>query len=451
MSLLSRLPRKGLLGSSSNGVGKVHISDNGIWTSLRKSPLLLPWWMSPIKDFKNLHSFAPVNYSLQPGNHSQRYQRDGARDLPLRTDNSQRRYLHVDAEEPFIHFALQGADLLRVQTRMVANHVRGCLVWLAFSQDGKIFAELPGTIIRSDGIIATSASCLSALKSKELKVDVRIPDTGETCTGVLLDADFCSNITLVKIGPCEQKPVPTIGKFNCLCHISYAVAAGSSFPHSGGVLAEPRYVPCYKRSEGCVGDVSGRVRRVSEINIRIKIVCSFLCIGYLSGSSFLHIRYVSGSSSSVSMLDRFPVSEIEKTESHNAFTSGQTIEAEVDDGDAADIGGCLVDPKQGVVGIIHYMHGSEVKATPIDIVFKTLEDIEMHRRIYTNFMVQILEMLRCGDVEKRGVPTGLGRGVDGEMDDGYPGEGFSWSQSYCLKVPKLLLLLIKQLQGVVGE
>lgn len=34
---------------------------------------------------------------------------------------------------------------------------------------------------------------------------------------------------------------------------------------------------------------------------------------------------------------------------------------------------------QGVVGIIHYMHGSEVKATPIDIVFKTLEDIEMHR------------------------------------------------------------------------
>lgn len=33
----------------------------------------------------------------------------------------------------------------------------------------------------------------------------------------------------------------------------------------------------------------------------------------------------------------------------------------------------------GVVGIIHYMHGSEVKATPIDIVFKTLEDIEMHR------------------------------------------------------------------------
>ncbi|KAI8549533.1 hypothetical protein RHMOL_Rhmol06G0031900 [Rhododendron molle] len=394
MSLLSRLPRKGLLGSSSNGVGKVHISDNGIWTSLRKSPLLLPWWMSPIKDFKNLHSFAPVNYSLQPGNHSQRYQRDGARDLPLRTDNSQRRYLHVDAEEPFIHFALQGADLLRVQTRMVANHVRGCLVWLAFSQDGKIFAELPGTIIRSDGIIATSASCLSALKSKELKVDVRIPDTGETCTGVLLDADFCSNITLVKIGPCEQKPVPTIGKFNCLCHISYAVAAGSSFPHSGGVLAEPRYVPCYKR---------------------------------------------------------FPVSEIEKTESHNAFTSGQTIEAEVDDGDAADIGGCLVDPKQGVVGIIHYMHGSEVKATPIDIVFKTLEDIEMHRRIYTNFMVQILEMLRCGDVEKRGVPTGLGRGVDGEMDDGYPGEGFSWSQSYCLKVPKLLLLLIKQLQGVVGE
>ncbi|KAG5543054.1 hypothetical protein RHGRI_015967 [Rhododendron griersonianum] len=283
MSLLSRLPRKGLLGSFSNGVGKVHISDNGIWTSLRKSPLLLPWWMSPIKDFKNLHSFAPVNCSLQPGNHSQRYQLDGARDLPLRTDNSQRRYLHVDAEtfppEKFIRLALQGADLVRVQTRMVANHVRGCLVRLAFSQDGKIFAELPGTIIRSDGIIATSASCLSALKSKELKVEVRIPDTGETCNGVLLDADFCSNITLVKIGPCEQKPVPAIGKFNCRRHINYAVAAGSSFPHSGGVLAEPRYVPCHKR---------------------------------------------------------FPVSEIEKTESHNAFTSGQTIEAEVYNGNGSD-------------------------------------------------------------------------------------------------------------------
>lgn len=49
--------------------------------------------------------------------------------------------------------------------------------------------------------------------------------------------------------------------------------------------------------------------------------------------------------------------------------------------------------------------------------------IYTNRRIYTNFMVQILEMLRCGDVEKRGVPTGLGRGVDGEMGDVSGGNG----------------------------
>jgi len=308
----------------------MNISDSGSWTSLQKWPPLLPRRMSHVNDFINLHSFAPVNYSLQTGNHSQRYQCGGARDLPLRTDNSQRHYLHGGAGTPppesYTHFVLRGDDLLRVESRMIANHVRGCLVCLAFGQDGKIFAELPGTIIRSDGIIATSASCLSSLKSKELKVtvDVRIPDTGETCKGVLLDADFGSNIAFVKIRSCKKPPGPAIGKFNFLRFRTFAVAAGCSFSHRGCELAEPRYVACYRS---------------------------------------------------------LPVSVIETAESRNASTSGQIIEVVANKSEPADIGGCFVDPLQGVVGIVHSVHDSEVKGTPIDIVFKTLEDIKMHRAI----------------------------------------------------------------------
>lgn len=320
MSLLSRLPRKGLLGSSSNGVGKMNISDGGSWTSLRKLPLLLPWRMSHTKDFKNLPSFAPVNYTLRSGNPSQRYQLGGARDLPLQTDNSQRYYLHSVAGTPeldtskYTNLVCGGDQLLRLRAEGAAYILRGCLVSLAFSCDGKIFAELPGTMIRSDGIVATSASCLSDLKSKELKVtvDVRIVDTGETYNGVLLDAGFCSDIAFVKISSCGQHPVPKFGKSDVLRSMFNVVAAGCSDPWRGCVTEKPNYVECFM---GLFGD-----RKTWPI-----------------------------------------------------------IEAQVTRTAPPGVGGCLVDPDFGVVGIIHCVQDFQVKATPIEIVFKTLEHIKMHR------------------------------------------------------------------------
>ncbi|KAI8536829.1 hypothetical protein RHMOL_Rhmol10G0286800 [Rhododendron molle] len=238
-SLLSRLTCKGLLGSSFNGVGKMNISDSGSWMSLHNSPLLLPWRMSHTKDFKNLPSFAPVNYTRNP---SQRHHLGGIPYIPLQTENPP----PPPETLTYVNLAIQEDELVRMWTERAAYHVRGCLVCLAFSQDAETFAELPGTMIRSNGIIATSASCLSSLKSKGLKVtvDVRILDTGETCNGVLLDAGSCSDIAFVKISSCGQQPVPSFGKSDSLRFMHVVMAAGCSSPYRGCVSAEPRYVKC---------------------------------------------------------------------------------------------------------------------------------------------------------------------------------------------------------------
>ncbi|KAE9450243.1 hypothetical protein C3L33_17867, partial [Rhododendron williamsianum] len=155
----------------------------------------------------------------------------------------------------YVNLVIQEDELVRMWTERAAYHVRGCLVCLAFSQDGETFAELPGTMIRSDGIIATSASFLSSLKSKGLKVtgldgfsgfivsqnyadhmvDVRILDTGETCNGVLLDAGSCSDIAFVKISSCGQQPVPSFGKSDSLRFMHFVMAAGCSSPYRGCV------------------------------------------------------------------------------------------------------------------------------------------------------------------------------------------------------------------------
>ncbi|KAH7845759.1 hypothetical protein Vadar_005706 [Vaccinium darrowii] len=292
----------------------MNISDSGSWTSLRKSPLLLPWRISHAKDVKILPSFAPVNYTHQSGNPSQRYQLGGARVLSLQTDNSQRDYLPPPETMTFINLCPYGAEQLRVFAGYAANHVRGCLVCLSFSEDGEIFAELPGTMIRSDGIIATSANCLSSLKSKGLKVtvDVRIPDTGETYNAVLLDTGFCSDIGFVKISSCGQQPVPAFGQSDSLYCTPYVVAAGCSSPYGDFVSAKPRYTGCH--------------------------------LGLLANRR------------------TWPI-----------------IEAKVLTGKPPEIGGCLISTYSGVVGIIHYVHDFEVKATPIELVLKTLEHIEMHR------------------------------------------------------------------------
>ncbi|KAG5530033.1 hypothetical protein RHGRI_030410 [Rhododendron griersonianum] len=290
-SLLSRLPCKGLLGSSFNGVGKMNISDSG-------------------------------------RNPSQRHHLGGIPYIPLQTENPP----PPPETLTYVNLVIQEDELVRMWTEWAAYHVRGCLVCLAFSQDGETFAELPGTMIRSDGIIATSASCLSSLKSKGLKVtgldgfsgfivsqnyadhmvDVRILDTGETCNGVLLDAGSCSDIAFVKISSCGQQPVPSFGKSDSLRFMHFVMAAGCSSPYRGCVSAEPRYVEC------SLGLIEGR------------------------------------------------------------RTSGLIIEADVTKSGAPGIGDCLVNPNAGVVGIIHHVHDYEIKATPIELVFKTLEHIKMH-------------------------------------------------------------------------
>lgn len=72
--------------------------------------------------------------------------------------------------------------------------------------------------MRSDGIIATSSSCLSFLETsrqlKDIKVDVdfRMGLRRERYEGVLLDGDLCSNIAFVRIGPRRPISQPVFAK-----------------------------------------------------------------------------------------------------------------------------------------------------------------------------------------------------------------------------------------------
>ncbi|XP_058194198.1 uncharacterized protein LOC131310936 [Rhododendron vialii] len=400
-SLVTGLPLKGL--GCSNGLENVNNSGN-VWTSLHKSPLLLPL-MPRTKDSRTLPSFVPLNVSLKSGRYRRHQCVADARDLVLPPGTPQRNavslltgqhrryhygggtnprnvpdvdhslgrivpdvddlvgrgvchFPHVDdligrratppRSDPKIHtpiFRCGGVEHSLIGK--AASYVRGSLVRLTFHQDRRILTVLAGTIIHSDGVIATSASCLSFLKSEEHKfmVDVKILATQKTYAGVLLDVDFCSNIAFVTIASSQPLPHAIFGKLDDLLSGDRVVTAS-----------------CSKE----LGR-SDRMRLTDGVRDEI------------------HFRDVSLESPKPNYVEGYVslvANEEENPEPHNARTSGLIIKACVTNRHDAAIGGCLVDPRRGVVGVVHFAdaYNSRVEATPIELVLKYLEYFEKRLR-----------------------------------------------------------------------
>ncbi|KAG5526529.1 hypothetical protein RHGRI_032716 [Rhododendron griersonianum] len=398
-SSVTVLPLNGL--GSSNGVGTVN--NSGIWTSLHKPPLQLPWMPRTQNRHYRRHQCGgdARDFVLRPGTSPRKggiydmFLKPGtpaiiddlvlragtpttiddlvlragtpmiindlvlragtptskggdAHDLFLRPEYSQRDVFGNDAH-PSIKFFM-GDETVRMWTCMAATYINGSLVRLAFHQDGNILTVLAGTIISSDGIIATSSSCLRFLKGEELKkvrVDVTNLDTEKIYKGVLLDADFCSNIAFVKITSHVDLASAVFGNLDHLLPCSSVVAA--SCTTKLGSLDLFRMMDHAKLADGLPNSKA-------EPNFVVGL--------------FSRIAY-----------------EEENNEPHKARTSGQIIKAAARNSLDTAVGGCLVDPRQGVVGIIHRANpdNGQIEATPIDLVVKYLEHSEKagyHTRFY---------------------------------------------------------------------
>lgn len=292
--LLSRLPLKAL--GSSHAVRRVNAS--GIWM-----PLLPSGMLPQAEDFHTLPSSAALNYSLESG-----IQRGAGHSFYNGTRTAPKSTAKVDI--------LWGDSVKAEIFAEAGRQIEGSLVRIAVRQGGEILAQLPGTIIHSDGIVATCASRLCYLKSKDLKatIDVKVLDTKMTYEGVLLDADFCSKVAFIKIMSPEEQQVARFVKLDYHYPQSMAVAVGCTtdlcvFPH-----AEPWY-----------------------------------CVGFTSSIA----------------------NEIEN-EQTDARTSGRVIKAVLKDKGIV-IGGPLVNSNGGVIGVIHYEDSFGIKATPIHDVLKCLE------------------------------------------------------------------------------
>ncbi|KAH7837492.1 hypothetical protein Vadar_014491 [Vaccinium darrowii] len=193
------------------------------------------------------------------------------------------------------------------------------LVCVAIRRGNETLALGSGTIIRPDGIVAASASPLSLLKIKELKVNVMVMGTEKIYEDVLLDADFCSNIALLKMLSPQQHDVPKFGHLDYLFQGLKVVAAGCD-RHCGDL----RYAEA----------------------------------GYSLGAF------------------RSVANKVEKAVSH-ARTSGQIIKAKLD-GIAPFIGGPLLDPLAGVYGVIHKEVCGRIEATLMGDIFEYLDRFEKH-------------------------------------------------------------------------
>ncbi|KAH7840614.1 hypothetical protein Vadar_019245 [Vaccinium darrowii] len=435
-SLVTGLPLKGL--GSSNRAGNVNTSGS-VETSLRKPPMLLPWPRT--QDRKTLPSFVRLNVSLKSGCY-QRHQCGGdARDMVLlhgdtwggdspvlrrlrgRTCGGDspvvRRLPGVSTPknvlgdpympdpsttwplpcgtpprnspgDPYMpdpsttwplprgtppsynpcitrlinipdgcdmHFPRR--DFLgQSEIEMLVPWVKGSLVHLVFHRDGHILTELTGTIICSDGVIATSASFLGFLESRkhEVQVDVKILDTQKTYEGVLLEADFCSNRAFVKITSSEPLPHATFGKSDHLL-ASDRVLAPSYMKEFGRLdrLTDDRVLAASLMDD--LGDES----QFRDSDVGLDLPKPTFVEGFVS----------------------FVPNEEENSEIHNARTSGEIIKACVRNRHDTTIGGCLVDPKQGVGGIIHHANAydSQIEATPIELLVKYLEQFFKKRGV----------------------------------------------------------------------
>ncbi|KAG5564615.1 hypothetical protein RHGRI_000717 [Rhododendron griersonianum] len=177
-----------------------------------------------------------------------------------------------------------------------------------------------GAARSKDGIVATCASHLSYLKVKELNatLTVKVLDTKATHEGVLLDADFRSNLAFIKImSPGQQK----VARFAELDQLHPGMAVGCTGWRRGLAYADSLYCPTF------MGSVAN---------------------------------------------------ETENKQPDHARASGQVINAEVEGCEGSFIGGPLVNPFVGVAGVIHYEESRRIKATPIYEVLKRLERFEEH-------------------------------------------------------------------------
>ncbi|KAH7846001.1 hypothetical protein Vadar_008488 [Vaccinium darrowii] len=213
---------------------------------------------------------------------------------------------------------LTGDVMTKGMIRKARSMIAGSLVFVAVHQGDEILALLPGTIIRSDGVVATCASRLSFRTIKELRVTVTVEVLNGKVTyeGTLLSADFSSNIAFIKfMSPRQQKVAPVAKFFG-----TSAVAVGCT-------------------SQG---------RGLHDTNFNY-------CQAFTSG-----------------------MANKNENKQSDARTSGQVIRAIVE-GSGSVIGGPLVQPELGVIGVIHYEAGQKIKATPIDEVLKYLECLLEYR------------------------------------------------------------------------
>ncbi|KAH7857515.1 hypothetical protein Vadar_013562 [Vaccinium darrowii] len=303
MAALRNLRQGGRICIGSSSVGR-NGNNSGIWTSLHKAALLLQ--RTPhTQDFHTLPSFDRLKYPLQPGN-----------------SPSRRSYGRYD-------LVLRGEAAKRIVYRKAIDCVYKSLICLALHQDDKVLDVFSGTVIRSDGIIATSANCLRPFKGTEYKIGVKIlnGESEATYEGLLLHHGLCSNIALIKIVP--RNPIPAVaafGKLELMQEGEFVVAAG----------CEPRYSSWqWHSTAGPVYDV-GRVS---------------------------HIDVVMGNDE-----------EVKNKESNDAMTTGRLLKARFDNGRDC-IGRTLVSSCGGVIGVIHNA-SCIVEATPIDDVLACLEKFE---------------------------------------------------------------------------
>ncbi|KAH7841527.1 hypothetical protein Vadar_031107 [Vaccinium darrowii] len=313
-ALRNLLSQGGRLGIGSSSVGR-NRSNSGIWTSLHKAALLLQ--RTPhTQDFHTLPFFCRFTlpgvealssffffypYLSLLGNSRSR-QSPGQYDL-----------------------VIHGEAAIRILFRKAVECVYKSLVCLALHQDDKPLDVFSGTVIRSDGIVATSANCLRPFKGIEYKIGVKVLHSQSEVTyeGVLLHDDLCSNIALIKIVPRKPLLAATFGKLELVQEGDFVVAAG----------CEPRYSSW--NSAGSVYDVG----------------------------LFSHVDIVMGNDE-----------EVKNKECNNATTAGQLIKARIDNGRDC-IGRTLVSSCTGVIGVIHNA-SCMVEATPIDDVLACLEKFE---------------------------------------------------------------------------
>ncbi|MGJ2918456.1 hypothetical protein ACR8KM_22490, partial [Salmonella enterica subsp. enterica serovar Paratyphi A] len=161
------------------------------------------------------------------------------------------------------------------------------------------------------------------IKELRLTVTVEVLSGKVTCDGTLLSADFSSNIAFIKFTSPGQLKVAPVAKMFATC-----------------VLA----VGCTSRGRG------------------------------LHDTDFNYCLALTGHR----VINRIEINKIENKQS-DARTSGKVIHAFVQARSGSVIGGPLVRPELGVIGIIHYEAGRNIISTPIDEVLKYLECLLEYR------------------------------------------------------------------------